>query len=80
MTTSTQPTAGSFAQKARLNGEFVLAATPELSGRHDRGMRGLIALQPVGMTTDSGPTLILETGPTPGAVIKWLVHLPSGRK
>ena len=34
----------------------------------------------LGMTTDSGPTLILETGPTPGAVIKWLVHLPSGRK
>ena len=50
---------GSFAQKARLNAEFVLAAIPELA-RHDRGMRDLIALQPAYQLTVEGLELVLK--------------------
>ncbi|MYE47543.1 MAG: hypothetical protein F4X25_12525 [Chloroflexi bacterium] len=60
MTTTTQTTAGSFAQKARLNAEFVLAATPDLARRHDRGMRDLIALQPAYQLTVEGLELALK--------------------
>lgn len=60
MTTSIQTTAGSFAQKARLNAEFVLAATPELARRHDRGMRDLIALQPAYQLTVEALELVLK--------------------
>ena len=62
----------SFAQKARLNGEFVLAAIPELA-RHDRGMRDLIALQPAYQLTVEGLELGLKAatliqGMTPKAI------------
>ena len=60
MITSIQTTAGSFAQKARLNAEFVLAATPELARRHDRGMRDLIALQPAYQLTVEALELVLK--------------------
>lgn len=60
MTTRTQTTAGSFAQKARLNADFVLAATPGLARRHDRGMHDLIALQPAYQLTVEGLELVLK--------------------
>ena len=60
MTSSTQAMAESFAQKARLNAEFVIAATPDLARHRDRGMRDLIALQPAYQLTVEGLELVLK--------------------